>query len=149
MTTDKHRHVVKLWYKICWAWHKVHTNISQIGAREACSQACVLLQRCTYLHAYHCILKFNSLSPGKYGKNLKREKLKFIIQNSSLNTPCELAHWWMLWNVFNEMSTLVQVMAWCRQAPHHCLRQCWPRSLSSYGVTRIHWVLDRSPDKTA
>ena len=35
-------------------------------------------------------------------------------------------------------STLVQVMAWCRQATNHCLNQCWPRS--TIGVTRPHWV---------
>ena len=28
----------------------------------------------------------------------------------------------------NDKSTLVQVMAWCRQAPSHYLNQCWPRS---------------------
>ena len=38
------------------------------------------------------------------------------------------------------MSTLVQVMAWCRQATSHYLSQCWPRSLSPYGVTGPQWV---------
>ena len=38
------------------------------------------------------------------------------------------------------MSTLVQVMAWCRQATSHYPSQCWPRSLSPYGVTRPEWV---------
>ena len=33
-------------------------------------------------------------------------------------------------------STLVQVMAWCRQATCHYLNQCWPRSPTPYGVTR-------------
>ena len=28
-----------------------------------------------------------------------------------------------------DKSTLVQVMAWCRQATSHCLSQCWPRSI--------------------
>ena len=37
-------------------------------------------------------------------------------------------------------STLVQVMAWCRQATSHYLNQCWHRSLPPYGVTRPHWV---------
>ena len=37
-------------------------------------------------------------------------------------------------------STLVQVMAWCRQAPSHYLSQCWPRSMSPNGVTRPQWV---------
>ena len=40
----------------------------------------------------------------------------------------------------DDKSTLVQVMAWCRQATCHYLSQCWPRSLSPYGVTRPQWV---------
>ena len=40
----------------------------------------------------------------------------------------------------DDESTLVQVMAWCRQATSHYLSQCWHRSLSPYGVTRPHWV---------
>ena len=31
-------------------------------------------------------------------------------------------------------------MAWCRQAPSHYLSQCWPRSVSPYGVTEPQWV---------
>ena len=31
-------------------------------------------------------------------------------------------------------------MAWCRQATSHYLSQCWPRSVSPYGVTRPQWV---------
>ena len=38
-----------------------------------------------------------------------------------------------------DKSTLVQVMAWCRQATSHYLSQCWPRSVS-YGVIRPQWV---------
>ena len=40
----------------------------------------------------------------------------------------------------DDKSTLVQVMAWCHQATSHYLSQCWPRSLSPYGVTRPQWV---------
>ena len=40
----------------------------------------------------------------------------------------------------NDQSTLVQVMAWCHQTTNHNLSQCWPRSLSPYGVTRPQWV---------
>ena len=39
-----------------------------------------------------------------------------------------------------DMSTLVQVMAWCRQATSHYLSQCWPRSMSPNGVARPQWV---------
>ena len=45
-------------------------------------------------------------------------------------------------NPFNEKSTLVQVMAWCRQATSHYLIQCWPRFMSPYSVTRPQWVND-------
>ena len=44
-----------------------------------------------------------------------------------------------------DKSTLVQVMAWCRQATSHYLSQCWPRSLSPYGVTRPQWVNSLAP----
>ena len=37
-------------------------------------------------------------------------------------------------------STLVQVMAWCHQAPSHYLNQCWQRPMTSYGITRPQWV---------
>ena len=40
----------------------------------------------------------------------------------------------------DDQSTLVRVMAWYRQATSHHLSQCWPRSLSPYGVTRPQWV---------
>ena len=37
-------------------------------------------------------------------------------------------------------STLGQLMAWCRQTSSHYLSQCWPRSISSYSVTRLQCV---------
>ena len=52
---------------------------------------------------------------------------------------CEIALIWVSLDLNDEKSTLVQVMAWCRQATSHYLSQCWPRSLSAYGVTRPQW----------
>ena len=43
-------------------------------------------------------------------------------------------------NPIDDKSTLVRVMAWCRQATSHYLSQWWPRSLPPYGVTRPQWV---------
>ena len=53
---------------------------------------------------------------------------------------CEIALKWMSLDLIDDKSTLVQVMAWCHQATSHYLSQCWPRSLSPYGVTRPQWV---------
>ena len=44
-----------------------------------------------------------------------------------------------------DKSTLVQVMAWCRQATSHYLNQFWPRSSTPYGVTRPQWVETQIP----
>ena len=57
---------------------------------------------------------------------------------------CELALRWMSLDVTDDQSTLVQVMAWCLQATSHYLSQCWPRSLSPYGITRPQWVKEES-----
>ena len=54
---------------------------------------------------------------------------------------CEIGLRWMMPNLTNEKSTLVnKVMAWCHQATIHYLNQCWPRSKFPYGITRPHWV---------
>ena len=54
---------------------------------------------------------------------------------------CKIALRWMSLDLTEDKSTLVQVMAWCRQATSHYLRQCWPRSMSPYGVIRPQWVI--------
>ena len=43
-------------------------------------------------------------------------------------------------NLTDDESTLVQVMAWCRQATSHYLKQCWYTFMSPYGITRGQWV---------
>ena len=44
-----------------------------------------------------------------------------------------------------DKSTLVQVMAWCRQATCHYLSQCWHRSMSPCSVIRPQWVNTLAP----
>ena len=84
---------------------------------------------------------FNSLDPGKYEWNFQKD----------------FSAWWLryhLWNALklmsldftDDQSTLVQVMAWCHQVTSQYLSQCWPRSLSPYGVTRSQWVNTMAAD---
>ena len=40
----------------------------------------------------------------------------------------------------DDESTLVQVMAWCHQAPSHYLNQCWQNSMMPQGVISGQWV---------
>ena len=47
---------------------------------------------------------------------------------------------WMAQDPTDDKSTLVQVMAWWRQAPFHYLSQCWPWFVVPYDMTRPQWV---------
>ena len=57
-----------------------------------------------------------------------------------VEASCEIALIWLSLDFTDDQSTLVQVMAWCRQATSHYLSQCWPSFLSPYGVIRPQWV---------
>ena len=46
----------------------------------------------------------------------------------------------MSMDLADNKSTLVQVTVWSRQTPNHYPRQCWPWSMSPYGVSRPWWV---------
>ena len=83
---------------------------------------------------------FNSLAPGKFEWNFRYLILQIISVIDGWGISCELALRWMSRDLTDDKSTLVHVMAWCRQAASHYLSQCWPRSLSPYGITRPQWV---------
>ena len=84
----------------------------------------------------------NSLAPGKFEWNFSYLIFKIISVNDGWVISCKLALKWMSLDLTDDKSTLVQVMAWCRQATSHYLNQSWPRSLPPYGVTRPQWVND-------
>ena len=113
-----------------------------------CPSACRLNNVCVchkyvrLICLYLLTLTINSLTPGRYGSDSKSA----ILYNRSLGTPCENPYQWMLQNLTKEKSTLVQVMAWCRQATSHYLSQCWPKSMWPYCVTTPQWVNVFVPD---
>ena len=75
------------------------------------------------------MLHINSLTPGGFAYSLKLVNFKLISKINILSVFCEIAIRWMSEHLTDHQSTLVQVMAWCRQATSHYLSQCWPRSL--------------------
>ena len=83
----------------------------------------------------------NSLAPGKFEWKFRYVIFKRIWVIDGWGFSCEIAPVWMSLDFTDDQSTLVQVMAWCHQATSHYLSQCWPRSLSPYGVTRPRWGL--------
>ena len=64
---------------------------------------------------------------------------KLILVTDGCDISSEIAIRWASLDLSDDKSTLVQVMAWCRQATNHYLNQCWARSLPPYGVIRPQW----------
>ena len=79
------------------------------------------------------------MAPGKFEWNFWYLIFQIFSVIDGWGISCELALRWMSLDLTYDKSTLVQVMAWCHQATSHYLSQCWPRSLSPYGVIGPLW----------
>ena len=82
----------------------------------------------------------NSLTPGIFRCDSKNSLCRLVLLIGTLRACLDKALRWMPWDLTDGKSTPVQVMALCRQATSRYLSQRWPRSMSSSGVTRPHWV---------
>ena len=78
----------------------------------------------------------NSLAPGRFGGDFKILIFNLVLLIGILRSLYDNALRWMPRNITDDKSTLVQVMAWCRQATSHYLGQFWPKSMSPHGVIR-------------
>ena len=83
----------------------------------------------------HCV---NSLAPGRSECDSKNVIFILVLLNGIFRSSHDNALRWMPQDLTDDKSTLVQVMAWCRQATSHYLSQCWLSSLSPDGVARPH-----------
>ena len=86
------------------------------------------------------LVKLHSLAPGRPRCHFKTAILNLVLLIGIFTSSKDNALRWMPRDLTDDKSTLVQVMAWCRQATSHYQSQCWPRSLSPYVVTRPQWV---------
>ena len=87
----------------------------------------------------------NSLAPGKFEWNFRSLIFQIISVIDGWGISSEIGLRWMLLDLTDDKSTLVLLMAWCRQATSHYLSQCWPILLSTHGVTRFQWVNVKTP----
>ena len=81
----------------------------------------------------------NSLTPARFQWNFGYVIFKLILVMDGWCISREIALRWMPLDLTVNRSTLVQVMAWCRQATNHHRSQCWTRSLSPHDITRTPW----------
>ena len=90
----------------------------------------------------------NTLAPGRYvSKSLSVIfKLILMIDGSCISGEITIGRMSLVFTT--NTPTLVKEMSWCRQATSHYLGQCWPRSMSTYGVTRPQWIGGKAWMKT-
>ena len=86
--------------------------------------------------------RLNSLAPGRSECDSKNVIFNLVLligifRSSHDNALRWMSNalWWMSQDLTDDKSRLVQVMA-----TSHYLNQCWPRSMSPYGVIRPQWV---------
>ena len=82
----------------------------------------------------------NSLAPGRSEYNSENVIFNLGLLTGIFRSSYDNALQWMPQVLTDDKSTLVPVMAWCRQATSHYLSQCWLSSLSPYGVARPQCV---------
>ena len=75
----------------------------------------------------------NSLTPGRSENDHKYVIFNLVLLIGIFRSSYDNALRWMPQGLTDDKSTLVQVMAWC-------LSQCWPSSLSLYGIAMPQWV---------
>ena len=80
------------------------------------------------------------MAPGRPGCHFKTAIFNLVLLISVFTLSYDNALRWMPWDLTDDKSILVQVMAWCRQATSHYRSQCRPSSMSPYGITRPQWV---------
>ena len=123
--------------------HEVTLGMSAAGSRKFITgQATVIflvkksIESLTLTSNAPLQLSFNSLAPRRIEWNFRKLifRLNLLIDGSCIS--CEISLRWMSLDLTDDQSTLVQVMAWGRQATSHYLSSCWPRSVSPNGVTR-------------
>ena len=123
---------IKLWWEsLCMErWFCIERGHTH------CEENCYRLH--VYADKHHSICRHlvNSLAPGGFERNLRKVIFKLILMIGGWGVFCKIALRWMSMDLTDDKSILVQVMAWCRQPTNHYLSQCWPRSMSPYGVTR-------------
>ena len=78
-----------------------------------------------------CLLLFNDLCLTHWSLGDLDLIFKMKFSMYFYRFPDDNALRWMSQYLTGDRSTLIQVMAWCCQAPIHYLNQCWPRYISN------------------
>ena len=78
-------------------------------------------------------------APGDIGSNFESVISEHMPQIYFMGIY-EIVLRWMPQDTCDHKSTMVQVMAWCRQATSHYLSQCWLRSMPIYAMASLGYT---------
>ena len=101
-----------------------------------CSWICCVADSCYIVQNWTAFF----IGPGRFERNFREVIFKLILVIDGWGISCKIALKWLLLNLTDDESTSVQVMALCHQVPSHYMSQCWPRSMSLYGISRPQCV---------
>ena len=79
---------------------------------------------------------------GRFKWNFRWVIFQLILVIYGWDISHEIILKWLSLDPTDDNSTMDQVMAWCRQETSHYRSQCWPSSMSQYGVNRPQWLND-------
>ena len=123
---------IKIQRKLMWG----SATILEIPLCEICRAEQKSASYCDLCMRLCTEIDLNSLAPGGPGCHFKTAIFNLVLLIGNFTSSKDSALRWMPRKLIDDKSTLVQAMAWCREAASHCLSHCWPSSMSPYGVTR-------------
>ena len=135
VVTTQNTCLASIYRNITNAWRCTSWLLSCTGGKIDCP-ICIIDQY--FRHHWGCIKTHWPL--GDLNVILKNVNFNLALLIAIFKSSHDNVLRWMPQDLTDGYSTLVQVMAWCRQATSHYLNQCWPRSPTPYGVTRPQWV---------
>ena len=128
-----------------WTWSRYDVEMFSTSQTLISHQWILLIKSpsCGDLMAFLLLVWTSCWTNNRVGADLRCHDALFkkcdIWTHHSMDYYLEHLLWncprWMLQNPIDDMSTLVQVMAWCLLATSHCLGQCWR---ISFGITWHH-----------
>ena len=125
-----------------WYWQ------CRINVEGRISTACAISVLKNYIKRNHIFCpkihsaghEWTQLSTERSGCDFKNTIFNLLLWSGIFRSSHDNTLRWMPRDFTDNKSTLVQVMAWCHQTITQYLSQCWPRSLTTYGVTGPQWV---------
>ena len=123
-------------------WRRKHWEGPGMISEIASELVQLSIHNMVYLHCHfewNRMSYFSSLTHGRFKWNFQRIIFKLIVVIDGWGIYCEI----VLISMSLDLTTLIQVTAWCRPASSYYLSQCRTRSMSQYAVTR-HWCANHT-----